>query len=399
LTAGRIARILVVGAGAIFLGFQVVQADAVGALSEDNPFAAAAFAPDHPQVKMDRAMAEITLAGGRVSDPSEQAAVAALRHSTLAAEPFFLEGLRALAAGNPVRGEALLTEARHRNPRLRLARLLLTDRYLKTGRPELAGTEIAALARLMPDISDMLAPALAKMAHDPGSAASLARILDRDPGLHRAVLGQLSTEGVGPELILRVADARLRHPAAADSAWQSLLLGRLVDAGDLGGAYRLWTRFAGAQPSDSKGLYDGRFAGLPGPTPFNWQLADGAEGVAERASGAKLQVDYYGRADATLARQLLMLRPGVYRLQFEVGGAARGEGSQIAWTLSCISKPPLLNFPLKGVASAPRRLAVQFTIPAGCPGQWLALIGRPGDVASEQSATISALQLTSAEGR
>ena len=52
----------------------------------------------------------------------------------LSPEPFLFEGAVAETKGNGRDGEALLTEARARDPRSRGARYLLAERYIRTGR-------------------------------------------------------------------------------------------------------------------------------------------------------------------------------------------------------------------------------------------------------------------------
>jgi hypothetical protein len=393
LTPGRLAKIVVAGLAVLVAAWAVVWTSAVNA-EEDNPFAAASVASFDPRVRIGIAMFYFDLRGGRVPEEQHLAALHALRSEPLADEPFLLAAVRALAAGHGIEGERLLLEARRRNPRLRMARLLLLDRYLRTERIEAATREMASLSRLIGGAGEVLAPAMAQMVQDPQVGAKMIPVLSRERQLQHAVLQKLAGSDANADLILRVAgDAGLRAVDAKD--WQAPLLSRLVDRGDLQSALRLWRRFAGdPDANDEKGLYDGRFDGLRGPPPFNWVLTSGATGVAERNRNGGLQVDYYGRQDGDLATQLLMLKPGRYRFSLAVEGAARGEGSRLAWTISCQRQSQLLQLVLKDVESSPRRFTGTFTVPAaGCPAQWLALRGFSGDVASDQSVIIKGASL------
>jgi len=371
----------------------------VDAVVRQNPFLAAAAAPEHPQVRMALAITEFTLRNGRVGEATRAAATDALRKSALAEQPFLLAGVQAIADGDPARGQRLLEESRRRNPRSRLTRLLLLDRYLRQNRVEAAGVEISALTRLIPQAGAVLAPELARMARDPKMAAPVGDMLARNPELRGAVLAQLAGSGAPTELILGIARG---GGGTAGAEWQGVLMNRLIGQGDVAGAYRLWSRFAGLPPaSGAKGLYDPRFAGAQGGPPFNWELTAGAEGVAERVAGPALQVDYYGRVPVTLARQLLMLGPGAYSLRFRAEGDAKGEASRLAWVVSCSgSKARLADVALTGINASPRTLAGRFTVPpSGCAAQWLSLEGTAGDVPSDEAATISGLQLTAGGGR
>jgi hypothetical protein len=144
-----------------------------------------------------------------------------------------------------------------------------------------------------------------------------------------------------------------------------------------------------------KGLYDPDLGGMPGSPPFNWRLVAGAEGVAERASGGGLQVAYYGRVNAELAEQLLMLEPGRYRFEFQAEGDAKGETSKVGWTLTCQgSKSVLMQLPLSGITYAPRKISATFAVPTGgCAGQWLRLAGTAAEFPAENSITMRKLKI------
>jgi hypothetical protein len=391
-------KILLAGVGAVLLAWQVVKTSSVDAFVRRNPAAAAAFAADHPRVRIAFAMAEFRLRNGRVSEPAMAGLVAALARAPLAEEPFAIEGVRAVAAGNEARGLKLLEEARRRDPRSRTARLILLDRYLRDKRLDKAGIEIAALNRLIPRAGEVLVPELARMAREPRTGEALIEVLAGEPSLQQAVLERLASSGADAGLILRVA-SRTRAAATRDGLpWQRVLLSRLVSSGDYPRAHQLWRSFAGMPAAGvDKGLYDGAFRGLPGAAPFNWELVSGAAGVAERVGQPALQVEYYGRTDAELAKQLLMLRPGRYRLRFRVEGSAKGEGSRLEWVLSCpAGAAELLRIPLRDVDSSPRAMTGEFAVPGGCPAQWLRLRGVAGEVPDAQSATVSEMAIESA---
>jgi hypothetical protein len=392
-------RIALALAGAILLGWQVVKTSAVDAFVRRQPGAAAAIAPDHPRVSIALAQAEFAARQGRVSTERRAAAIDALAGAALTEEPFYLAAVDALANGREAEGERLLIEARRRDPRSRATRLILLDRYLQTGRVPEAGIEIAALNRLMPRAAEILIPELARMVREPKTGTALIKVLAHEPGLQQAVLARLATAGADPEIILNIA-ASSKSTAGTPGGlpWQRALLSKLVEQGDLQRAHGLWRSFAGL-PADSgggKGVYDGDFRGAPGAPPFNWQFSTGGAGVAEQVRNPALQIDYYGRENVELATQLLMLRPGRYRLQFRAEGDATGQGSQLLWTVTCTgSKAQLLSLPLREVTYSPRTVSGVFSVPAGCSGQWLKLTGAAGEFPKGQNATVSQLQIVS----
>jgi hypothetical protein len=383
----------------LYLAWWVVSIGVVQAEGEENPFIAARVAPDHPRVQISLAMVYFMLQGGRVPEDRRRAALDALRRAPLADEPYLLAAVDALAAGRNAQGEKLLEETRRRNPRERLARLLLLDRYLRENKVRESVGEMKALGNLVTGASSVLTPALARMAQDPATAAQMVPMLRAQPKLQEAVLENLVASGAEPAVVLNVAGPAA-HSGASES-WKAALLARLIGRHDLGGAWDLWKRFTGYRDDGAgKGLYDAGFAGLPGPPPFNWDLSAAGPGVAERGADHLLQVDYFGRDTGILASQLLMLRPGRYRLSFRASGNASGEGARLVWTMACNpGDARLLELPVIGVATAPKRFSAVFAVPAsGCPAQWLRLSGVAGDVESAQQAAISGLTLVPEAG-
>ena len=400
---GGIAKLALAVAVAAFAAWWIVRISTVDALARRNPYAAAVVAPDHPRVKLAMATAEFRLRAGSVSEPTRRAALESLSQAPLADEPFLLAGVHALATGDDRKGIALLTEARTRNPRARTPRLLLLDRYLRAKRTREAGTEIVVLGRLISRAAQVLVPELARMASDPRTGPALMDVLKRDPVMRQSVLAHLASSGADADLILRVAQATRGGGRGPPPTWQPLLLAKLVEKGEIARAYSLWRRFFAIPSSTPEGgLYDGRFQGMPGSPPFNWQLVAASPGVAERSGKAGLDVQYYGRDRVDLASQLLLLRPGRYRLLFRAEGDALGEagGSHLAWTIGCHGADTrLLEARLTKITYTPRVVAAGFTVPpSGCSAQWLRLIGSPGEFPKAQNVTLTALEIRP-EGR
>jgi hypothetical protein len=384
-------------------GWWVVKTSAVDATVRGTPALAAAFSPEHPQAQLALASAQLDIGSGRVPAEARRTALAALARAPLSEDPFLIAGMSAIEAGRTREGEALLEEARRRNPRLRPARLFLLDRYLRTNRMDEAGEEIVALRRLVPGVAEALAPQLAQMVRDERTGASLIRLLGRDSGLQQAVLSNLAQNGADPDLILHIASSA---PAAAPTpggvAWQRQLLGLLIERGDLVRAVRLWRSFAGLPAGpDDKAVHDGRFEGSPAPAPFNWSLYEGSAGVSERSRAPALDVQFFGRETVDLASQMLVLRPGRYRLRFRVEGSAKGDDSRLAWRIFCRgnNNAPILDLTVRDVTAAPRDMSAEFTVPASCNGQSLRLQGIAGEFPGTQAAAIADLAVVPAGGR
>lgn len=361
------------------------------------PAAAARFAPSDPRPAMAQAMLELRSKGGRVSPGATAAAVAALGDAPLAEDPFLIAGLSRLVAEQPAEAAPLLAEAKRRNPRSRVARLLLLDRYLRTGQTERAVVEIAALGRLIPEANRVLIPELARFAVQPQSGAAVGDLLRSDPQLRGGVLQHMASAGTAPpEAVLQLAE-RSGALRERDAPWQTAMLQNLVKRNALSEARELWERFAG--PQAQAGLvYDPGFRRLPGAPPFNWTFASEGGGVAEPAGGGALQVEYYARQEAELASQLLMLPPGRYRLAFRASGNTPGTSAAVSWRVSCHpGSNEIAAAPVAKLNASPAPLSTSFVVPPGaCPAQWLKLVGTPSEFPAAHSITLSELRIARA---
>lgn len=333
---------------------------------------------------------------GRLSDEDLARLGDAVRRQPLASEPLFFYGMRAVEAEDLAKAESLLIEARARDPRNSFARLALMALYLRTGRVREGSAELAVLARLEPRGNQLLVPQLIRLTNSAQAREALVEAVGDQP-IMADVLAKLATDGGDPDMILNLAR---RQPGRADGSfaeWQRLLLDRLVENGEERRAYDLWRRFAGADRNEL--IYDADFRGRPGGPPFNWELSVSDVGAAERGRGGGLEVEFFGRKSGPLARQLLMLRPGAYRLTFEAEGSATGQGSRIELRVACRSGANLATHAFRDVSTTRRRAELAFTVPGGCEGQWLTFAGEAAEFPAIQRLMIPRLSLTAAGGQ
>jgi hypothetical protein len=390
----RLPRIVLLGLAAALLGWTVFKTSAFNALFRENPAAAAAIAPDDPRFAFALAQAQVMQNRGVVTPEVAAATRNAMARAPLADEPFLIEALEALVRRDNARAERLLIEARSRNPRARTPRLILLDRYMRSGRASEAAEEIAVLNRLIPAASNLLVPELAKFARNASTRPALTQALRSDPRLAGRVLTHLASTGADPELVTGLAAAVPGH-VNDDRPWQDALVASLVSAGDIDGAGTIWSGLPGVRRHEGL-VYDPRFEGWPGPPPFNWKLTHDKGGVAERGQGGGLQVEFYGREPASLASQLIRLPPGSYRLAARVEGDASGERARLVWRIVCGGKTEIASLPLRNVTYAPRVVAADFTVPGGCGVQTLRLDGVASEFPEAQSVTVSEIAIRKA---
>ena len=392
--------LVLAAAGAALLGWLVVKSSAASALAADSPYIASKVVPDDPRVAFGIAMAEFMSRGGRVTDRSKERALRASFQAPLGEEPFLLAAVDALTKNDRAKAERLLLAARLRDPRTPLTRLLLLDNYLRSNKITEATGEISALSGVAPEAGGLLIGELARLAQTPETRGPLEKALRKNPAYRDRLLAHLADNNADPDLILRLS-RNIPAPAGASgpAPWQGRLVSSMAERGQIQRAYDLWrTFYAPKAPAKKLGIYDGSFQGLPGSGPFSWAFPASPAGMAERTPSRTLQVDYYGRDNAELANQLLMLPPGAHRLSVRVEGDAEGEGSKLSWRIECHpSKAQLGDLVLRKLTYAPRVVSLDFKVPSsGCSAQWLRLIGTAGEFPKGQAATISAVQIAAA---
>ena len=395
----------IVGGLAILASWQVVRSAVVSAYADERPAIAEQVWPRHPQVNLGLAMAEIgqaaaaaeTIVPASALRRSEGAAIGA----PLAVEPFLIKGAVAKTEGREDLAERLFVEARRRDPRSAAARYFLAERYLSSGRATEALQEVSALARLVPHGSQVLVPGLVQYARTPGSAPHLRRMFVANPQIGQAILTELASDAANADLIMRLAGpVAIATGDAPVPAWQGKLLNALIERGEFVRARDLWSRVSGIRPPNPPGLVNQGFAKISAPPPFNWRFGSGSFGVAEPEAGGKLNVIFYGRENAEIASQLLLLPPGQYQLRMAASSDV-GESSSLEWSVTCApGKARLATIPLKRATVTGKRLSGTFTVPhQACAAQWLKLTGMAKEFAKSEQATIGEFDVSPVLGR
>lgn len=325
---------------------------------------------------------------GRIPVGTEQLGRAALAGAPLSYEPFFAVatgGFRdARSAGSE--GDArLLREALRRNPRSREARVFLLRHAVGTGNLSGAIDQIASLNRLG-SASGQLMSAVGRAISTPKLCDEAARALAPHPELFAAFLRGFSDAPKPRELAVRMMDS-LPPSAMRDPEVRRLAVKQLVGAGAFAEARRLW----GSGTGSTALVHSPDFADAAALPPFNWELVADETGAAERVKGGGVAVDYFGRHPGPLVSQLVTLTPGSWAAKI-VYRSESGKGGVTDLQVSCAgSERLLLDKPLDAANGVNQALTVSFTVPADCPGQVLAVAGRPVDTRDSQQLTVRSI--------
>jgi hypothetical protein len=231
-----------------------------------------------------------------------------------------------------------------------------------------------------------MAPYIAAYARDPSTWPQLRQILASNSDLESAALLALAGDASNADAAMALADEAHR---TSTIAWVPAMLSTLVQSGQYEKAHAIWSKVSHVHIGPGQTIYDPAFADASAPPPFNWELMSSAVGLAERQPGGKLHVIFYGQQDGLLARQLLLLAPGSYRLSMVAAGDL-GRSKALTWSIRCDrAQTPFSAVSLDVVAKKPWT----FTVPGDCPAQWLELSGISSDVAQQSEFAISRLQL------
>ena len=384
---GRAAAVVLLG---LLLTALVVRNALVDAYVETKPDRAAIGWSGHPSVILASGLAEVgaaAAAGRPVSPASVRRMLDTSARAPLAPEPYLVRGVAAQVAGDQTLALRAFLEARHRDPRSIAARYFLAGHYLQAGQTRAGLAEISALTRLVPKSLKSVSPQLAAFARMPGGASQVKALLRDQPQLEPWLLDELAASPDDARLVMSLWSGRTID---RDRSWQGRLINTLIAAGRYQDAQSAWQRFDPAIER-SGALVDPQFNGKTLP-PFGWTLASGAAGVAE-PQGGNLHVIYYGRDDHVLASQLLLLKPGSYRLAMRVGAASPG-AKALAWTIRCL--PAARELATIGLGSSKGGVvAGHFVVPAaGCEAQQLELAGTAPELPEQAEATIIGLSLS-----
>jgi hypothetical protein len=369
------------------LGVEVVRSAIVDRYAETRPAFAARVWPGHPDVELWQGLTEIGNAS-RLRRPVSPGVLATIRDAAirapLAPEPFLVRGVQAQIAGDEAAAGSAFLAAKLRDGRSVPARYFLAEHAFRTGNARQGLTEIAFLSKFVPNGAASLAPYLGTYARDPRNWPQLRALFRSDPVVADAALSVLAADASNARLVQSLAD-----PASAPktASWPARLVASLIAAQDYAAARELWKRASRVGGADVP-IFDPDFKGSDALPPFNWTLTSSTAGLAERRNGG-LHVIFYGQDDGVMASQLLLLKPGRYRLSMRIAGDS-AHGSALHWVLTCVpAKTAVLDFDLARAAGG----AVEFTVPQSCPAQSFELVGRTQDVPQQADVTISALRM------
>ena len=340
-------------------------------LTRADPAGALARWPWNAAARAEQATALLTTA----QDRATAARVRALSAAALRDQPLSVRAIRALGVAQAIAGEERAAGRTMGFAETLSRRDLPTELWLiedRVARGDVAGALVHydRALRSADTAPDLLFPVLVAASADPAVARPLARLVATRPLWWRDYLTRLiqaSPSSTGTATI--VAALRLDQGDADERGLLSPAMTRLADAGRADLAARL-APVAGT-------LRNGGFEAQGGLVPFEWRLAEEGDLDAEidvrpDGRGNALFLDARSGRGGNVARQLLTLAPGRYRLTGTAGDVAAGEVPTIY--LACAGKTTVIGrFRTRAAPTSGAPFAIDFAVPAGCGGQWLGI--------------------------
>jgi hypothetical protein len=178
---------------------------------------------------------------------------------------------------------------------------------------------------------------------------------------------------------------------------------RLVEGGQYGPVLALWHRHVPGADRATKGLYDGAFAGRPGPPPLNWQFPASRGGGAtfgDADGGPGVDIHYDGWSPVSpVLRQIMFLAPGRYRLAAEVRMDDPAAANRFRIDIRCAGGPQLTRMSLESLPGRWESVSGPVVVPDGeCAAQWLVFVPVAGERPQAVDIQVRRLSLRPAGG-
>lgn len=275
-----------------------------------------------------------------------------------------------------------------------LTQLWLIENRVAAG--DVAGTLVhySRLMSVTPSFRQSLIPILVMAARDPAIARALGDIMKARPLWWSDALVSLIFQSPEPAATLPTLMQRMHLDTRkiGERALVAAAITRLADAGAFNQAQALYLRSGGSRLSGPEQVRNGGFERETSLPPFDWELhnKDGRSAIVQphQGGGSGQALFLYVDADhqGDLARQLLLLGPGRYRFSMQSGDIAGDDFVRPQIRIACAvgtnktgtGGAPFLDLRLPASGSTGTATRSEFTVPGGCPAQWLLLASGQG---------------------
>ncbi len=309
----------------------------------------------------------------------------ALKQSALRADALRTLALSASAEGRAGAALTLMSRAGQLNPRDTQTQNWLFENAMLRADYRRAVLHADALMRRSPEVWSALSYTLVARLGDSAVRAAVIQHLAVDPPWRGIFLYKAARNGADADVAaLFQALKRTASPVTDEEA--APFFSRLVSEAKYRQAKGYFDTLVSTSVQSTPLVYDGGFAGLPGPPPLNWQATAGEGGSAswtldDGASLGSLRVSHDGfSSSGALAGQLILLPPGSYQVSARTRIDDPAAAGRFKLQITCVSGSRLVLMTLNGVLGSWIPSQAGFTVPPeACEAQWLQIVPVTGD--------------------
>jgi hypothetical protein len=303
-----------------------------------------------------------------------------LAQASLKRDPTVMSAIRTLAAARELQGQRstayrLMRYSEAMSRRDFPTHFWLIDYEAKQNNVVKALDHYDAALRTAIAAEPILIPILLEAFGSTDLSVPLANVLARKPAWAAKFVARAISETKSTEKLLELAFLLRAQKFEIDPEPLQVLMNRAVSDGLYRGALRLSRR-----PAQSSGVFNAEFDHEPKYTPFDWALTSddglGSERMPEDDNQSRYRLYLYGSSGRSgiVAMQLLLLRPGHYRLRATVSEVPQALQDRPYISVNCdVKDAPLLtttDFPAS--TDKPNNLYAAFEVPSqNCRAQWL----------------------------
>lgn len=394
----RMAVVLPVGCFLAWLTFAVGAASVLGAA---RPEIAARFAPFDARTMAKLAeKSSIDMARHpRTARQARELSIEALRRDPTVVSAWRTLGLVASMEGRQEQASRLMAHAERLSRRDLPTQLFLIEERVQ--RDDIAGAlhhyDIAL--RTSRSSADLLMPVLITASAQSDIAARLAPLLRSDPPWRHLFLWRLYEEAQSGSNVVRFVQLLGPDWAFREPDLLPRLTARLLGEREFAGLWQIYRMAGRVQAAEPLLVRNGGFD-QPNPTPpLDWSFTDqdvqGQQSrIPNRGNDPSLLVRVSASGEGIAASQLLLLKPGRYRLSAVAGGVEGYPEAALRWQITCADpgQTGLHRFDIPVSPQGARSHETSFQIPETCPAQWLHVVAgaSPG---AEAAAWIDTLQI------
>jgi tetratricopeptide (TPR) repeat protein len=375
-SVARACGTIALAAVALLLVFKVSMA---GVLVNANPPFVLAWAPFDAQARAN--WAAVLLTAGRPTSEVRAAAEAAIRRDPTRVVAYRTLALAADRDGDSARALFYADLANRVSRRDQPTQVWLVGHFLRQG-DFARGVRHLDIALTTSDRSrHLLFPLMASSMIDRRMQSLLRETLARRPEWWLPFLAYAADNASDLPAAAALAAGLLDPAVREQRAVIATLLQRLAESGEFDAAGALFARSVGTPAFGM--VRDGGFQADPALPPFDWQLMHDDDLTAVRqsrpdsAGGSALSLIASGGRSGTVARQLLRLPAGTYRLGAEVGAIPADLSDRPTLRVACAEAPteaaPLVALRPERSGTEGQRIGGAFTVPTRCAWQWLSV--------------------------